>query len=326
MSSIPLIMFAQTESTPRKPGTHTSIGNSHKIEQCLSRNGNCWLLIIMLTISLLFNAPAAFALSYDDIVEKGEISIAVYRDFPPFSYQKEGKLVGIDVDIAHHIAKQLNVKANLIEQTADENVDDDLRNAIWKGHYLGGAIADVMLHVPYDRQLALRNDLVVLFGPYLKEEIVTARNINKLGKEATLAHFRYEKIAVELDSMADLYLTGAFGGSIRPNVLHYRTNEEAGQATQNNETAGMMGPRSQVEYSLSGNHSRFDIGVIPTPGLIKSNWLIGAAVKNTYRQLGYAVEDIIATMVRDGKMTSIFENHNATYIPPSLDYLTGAGQ
>ncbi len=37
-------------------------------------------------------------------------------------------------------------------------------------------------------------------------------------------------------------------------------------------------------------------------------------------------EDIIATMVRDGKMASIFKDHNTTYIPPNLEYLTGAGQ
>ncbi len=327
MSFIPIITPTQAGiSSRKKANTPVHISRSDDRKPRFLVTISYWLLVAIFTVLILFKTPAVFALSYDDIVAKGEISIAVYRDFPPFSYQRGGKLVGIDVDIAHHIAEQLDVKAHLIEQTADENVDDDLRNAIWKGHYLGGAVADVMLHIPYDRQLALRNDLVVLFGPYLKEEIVAARNIEKLGKDATLALFRFEKIAVELDSMADLYLTGAFGGSIRPNVLHYRTTEEAGLATQNGETAGMMGPRSQVEHSLSSNQERFDIGVIPTPGLIKANWLIGAAVKNTYRQLGYAVEDIIATMVRDGKMASIFKDHNTTYIPPNLEYLTGAGQ
>ncbi|MCW8904641.1 substrate-binding periplasmic protein [Sedimenticola sp.] len=281
--------------------------------------------LLLIWLSLGLTLPTAQALSYDDIQDKGEIAIAVYRDFPPFSYRRDGKLVGIDIDIAHHIARQLNVRLNLIEQTADENVDDDLRNAIWKGHYLGGAVADVMLHVPYDRELALRNDLVVLFGPYLKEEIIAARNIEKLGRDATLALFRYEKIAVELDSLADLYLSGAFGGSIRANLLHFKTTEEAGQAALRGEAAGLMGPRSQVQYALLAGMDRFDLGKVPTPGLIKADWLIGAAVKNNYRQLGYAVEDIIASMVRDGLMAEIFKRHSIDYVAPSLDYLAGAG-
>lgn len=287
---------------------------------------NCRLIILVIIFALLFNSPAVVARSYDDIIEKGEISIAVYRDFPPFSYLKAGKLVGIDVDIAHHIAQQMNVKVTIIQQSADENVDDDLRNAIWKGHYLGGAVADLMLHVPYDRELALRNNLVVLFGPYMKEEIVAARNIKKLGKDATLARFRYEKIAVELDSMADLYLTGVFGGTIRPNVLHFKTNEEAGLATQNNESAGMMGPRSQVEYALANKINAFDIGVVPTPGLIKSHWLIGAAVKTDYRQLGYAIEDILAEMVRDGTMDNLFKKQGITYTASDPALFSSTGQ
>ncbi|TVT53505.1 MAG: amino acid ABC transporter substrate-binding protein [Sedimenticola thiotaurini] len=284
------------------------------------------LVIAALIFAILVNSPAVGARSYDDIIEKGEISIAVYRDFPPFSYLKAGKLIGIDVDIAKHIAQQMNIKVNIIQQTADENVDDDLRNAIWKGHYLGGAVSDLMLHVPYDRELALRNNLVVLFGPYMKEEIVAARNIKKLGKNATLALFRYEKIAVELDSMADLYLTGVFGGTIRPNVLHFKTNEEAGLATQNGESAGMMGPRSQVEFALADKISAFDIGVVPTPGMIKPHWLIGAAVKNDYRQLGYAVEDILASMVRDGTMGALFQKQGVTYTASGLEYFSSTDQ
>jgi hypothetical protein len=36
---------------------------------------------------------------------------------------------------------------------ADEEVGDDLRNMVWKGHYLGYGPADVMLHVPVDNRL-----------------------------------------------------------------------------------------------------------------------------------------------------------------------------
>ncbi|WP_167730401.1 ABC transporter substrate-binding protein [Terasakiella sp. SH-1] len=273
-------------------------------------------LIASLLILVCASPRVGLALSFDEIQDKGEIIIAVYRDFPPFSYKEKGKMKGVDVDIAKHIAQKLDVRLNLIEQTADESVDDDLRNAVWKGHYLGGLVADVMLHVPYDSQLAKRNDLVVLFGPYYREDMVLARDIKKVGKDATLAVYRYEKIGVELDSLADMYLSGAFGGTIRKNLVHYTTTYKAADHMIAGETHGLMGPRSLVEGAIGSHKDKYDIGKVPTPGLIKDNWLIGAAIKNTYRQLGYAVGDIIGEMVRSGKIKEIFEKHGLSYTPP----------
>ncbi len=277
-------------------------------------------LIASLLILVCANPNPGFALSFDDITEKGEISIAVYRDFPPFSYKEKGKVKGVDVEIAKIIAKEMGVRLNLIEQTADESVDDDLRNAIWKGHYLGGQVADVMLHVPYDKEMEKRNELVVLFAPYYREDMVLARDFEKLGKDATLAHFRYEKIAVELDSLADIYLSGAFGGSIRNNILHYTSTYKAADVVKAKEAFGLMGPRSIVEGAFGKDKARYDIGKVPTPGLAKDNWLLGLAIKSDYRQLGYAVGDIIGAMVTDGRMKAIFEQFGLTYTPPPASF------
>ena len=52
---------------------------------------------------------------------------------------------------------------------ADENVDDDLRNYVWKGPLIGGGVTNVMLHVPYNRELDIRNELIVLTGQYMNE-------------------------------------------------------------------------------------------------------------------------------------------------------------
>ncbi len=302
-----LLTFKHLKLHKPQPQTYDTHGSS------LMNKG----LIASLLLLLCANPKAGFALSFDDIMDKGVISIAVYRDFPPFSYRKKNKLQGVDVDIARTIADKLGVKLNLIEQSADENVDDDLRNAIWKGHYLGGQVADIMLHIPYDKQLEKRNELVVLFAPYYREEMVVARDIAKLGKDATLAHFRYEKIAVELDSLADLYLSGAFGGSIRNNILHYTTTEQAAHELVNHKAAGLMGTRSAVEGALVKHRQAYDIGTIPMPGLQKETWLLGLAVKNDYRQLGYAVGDIIGEMVTGGAMKTLFEKYGLTYTPPA---------
>ncbi|MES9929292.1 MAG: transporter substrate-binding domain-containing protein, partial [Candidatus Thiodiazotropha sp. 6PDIVS] len=75
------------------------------------------------------------------IHERGVLEVAVYADFPPFSYRSErGRIVGIDVDIAQALAKRLGVVAAIRAVGADENMEDDLRNNVWKGHYLGGGV------------------------------------------------------------------------------------------------------------------------------------------------------------------------------------------
>ena len=278
------------------------------------------ILIASLFFFLGANPKAGFALSFDEIQEKGTISIAVYRDFRPFSYRENGVLKGIDVEIAKEIAKSLNVSLDLIEQTADENVDDDLRNAIWKGHYLKTPLADVMLHIPYDQELGKRNELVVLFAPYYLEDTVLAKDIEKIGKEATIAYFRFEKVGVELDSLSDAYLSSVFGGTIRNNLKHYINNEIAANALKKGETTGLLGIKSQLEHHLRGEKN-IVIEKVPTPGLYKESWLLGLAVKNTYRQLGYNIGDIIATLIKNGRMQAIFEEYNVTYSPPPSLFL-----
>ena len=265
-----------------------------------------WIFFLQLSASV----TSAFALSLDEITEKGEIGIAVYRDYFPFSYRKDGKLTGLDVDIARYLAKKMNLRLNLIEQTADENVEDDLRNAIWKGHYLGGQVADVMLHVPYDREFSLRNDQVVFFGAYYQERVGLAWNPEMVGEQATIAVF---------------YLASALGGAILKNVVHFHSPRKVTDALIAGELAGAAGPLTQLEAGLKEHRDSFRTGMVPMRGL-RSHWLLGAAVKHTYRQLGYFVGDILAAMVKDGVIKEIFKTHGIKYNPPPDDLLGSTAQ
>ncbi len=66
------------------------------------------------------------ASALERIRARGRLSVAVYQELPPFSVGGEG-------------------------------MDDDLRNMVWRGHYLGFGPADVMLHVPVDAPLMRNN-------------------------------------------------------------------------------------------------------------------------------------------------------------------------
>ncbi|MEO1081289.1 MAG: transporter substrate-binding domain-containing protein [Pseudomonadota bacterium] len=263
----------------------------------------------------------------DDVVESGFIEIGIYRDFAPFSYLNgDGEPDGLDVAVGQLIAEGLGVEPRWMWMTPDENVEDDLRNYVWKGSLLDRKVADVMLRVPYDREYSYaidgyglpKHDNVVMFGPYHAESWAIARDLEKLGEVRNLAIFRFQKIGVETDSLPDMFLSGAFGGQLRKNVVHHLRIGDAVNELKTGELSAVAGMRSQLEWFLRDRPGRYDVDDDGLQAVARLRWDIGAAVKHTHRQLAYAIEDVIAAAVRDGRMEQLFADHGISYAKPSL--------
>ncbi|MCI2282803.1 transporter substrate-binding domain-containing protein [Colwellia sp. MSW7] len=275
----------------------------------------------------LILCATASARSYDDIIESNEIVVAVYNDFAPFSYQENGQEKGIDIDVAKHIAKQLGVALRFRWVTADENVEDDLRNNLWKGHYLNRNVADLMLRVPYDKKYSeLRDDIgervhaqVHMFSPYHTEAWKIAFNNKRIDDVSTMAVFQYHNIGVEIDSIPQFYLMSAFNGRMRGKTKQFASMALAMIAMQKHEVDAVMGLRSQISYyqhQLASTNYQLATNAFPMIG--KQQWDIGMAVKSDYRQLGYVIGDIVEAMIKKGLMKDIFRHYNAIYQVPSL--------
>ena len=269
----------------------------------------------------------AFSRSYDDIIESDEIVIAVYSDFQPFSYIDNGKEKGVDVDLAHIIAKKLGVKLRLRWMTADENADDDLRNNLWKGHFLNRTVADLMLRVPYDRDYSLlRDDIgelvhqhVHMFAPYHTESWQIIFNSKKIDSVETMAVFQYHDIGVEVDSIPQFYLTSAFQGRMRERAKQYPSLSEAISAMTESKVDAVMGLTSQIShYQGELSKTNYPLAKNAFPMIGRQQWDIGMAVKADYRQLAYAVADIVESMDKKGDIERIFAKYNAIYKTPDL--------
>lgn len=274
-----------------------------------------------------FLCATAFSRSYDDIIESNEIEIAVYSDFQPFSYVENGEEKGIDVDLANVIAKKLGVKLRLRWMTADETVDDDLRNNIWKGHFLNRTIADLMLRVPYDRDYSLlRDDIgelvhqhVHMFAPFHTESWKVIFNSKKIDSVETIAVFQYHDIGVEVDSIPQFYLTSAFQGRMRDRAKQYPSVSEAIRAMTESKVDAVMGLASQIShYQGSLSKINYPLAQNAFPMMGQQQWDIGMAVKADYRELGYAVADIVENMIKTGEMEAIFAKFNVIYKIPNL--------
>lgn len=246
----------------------------------------------------------------------GVLRVVVYKDNRPWSWEEGGKLVGLDVDLAYAIAEKLGVRADVAQIVADESVDDDLRNGVWKGGLLGFTPGDIMLHVPFDRVFASRNDQVAIIAPYYRETFQFAGVRSEIDLEGMPPQWRGRKLAAELDSIPDFYLLGSFGGLLAKDVAHYMSGSEAVAAVKEGKADAVLASRAQIEESLSqGGADRVAVRKGPLPAFTSPGWDIGMAVKENSRTLGDAVEDIITAMAASGQMKSLFAGRGVTWAP-----------
>jgi len=277
---------------------------------------------------LLISPGGSHARPLDDVIASGVLKIAVYEKFRPFSYKENGELKGIDIAIGRALAKDLGVKPEFMVFAADENIDDDLRNAIWKGRLIGGRtssglgtkdVADVMLHVPYDTDTKVRNNLVVFFGQYFTEGVSVLVDPVRVPNTTTLAPFVYEKIGVEIDTLADLYLSSAVGGRLLNKLTHFASFDAAVDGFKKGDVAALMGTMSQIDWAqfYAGNGSKV---VQPAmPGLQIREWHVGLAVKEDSRDLAYQLGDTITKMRGNGALKGIFAGFGVRYNAKFLD-------
>lgn len=272
----------------------------------------------------LLNRPADR--TYDVIMESGYLKVGVYKNFPPYSYEVDGQPQGIDVELGKRIAEKMGLEFKVHWIVPDENLGDDLRNNVWKGHYLAKQrLADVMLRVPYDKKYAYMqdstgeyiNEQVVLFGPYQQETWQIAYNPERLDSVDTVAVFQYHPIGVEIDTLPDFYLSSGLRGRMRDQVRHYMNIEEAFEAMRNGEVAAVMGMRAEIDHELAKSENEaFRLAGNGFPGVGKQVWDVGMAIKHTHRQLGYALEAVIGDLVKSGDLHQLFAGLDLRYSVP----------
>ena len=280
---------------------------------------------ISVVMAWLCAVPLVGAADLEKITQRGVIEFAVYAKFPPFSAKTGGQPEGVDIEIGRALAKKLGFTPTFRVFLADESVEDDFRNQIWKGHYLGGGTADVMMHAPTDPEFAARNDQVRILAPYYEEEIVVARG-QRLKQARNLDAFLADKIGVEQLTLSSYYLLTAFGGGMRESAVHFKSVGDAVEALRQGEVAAVLAPRGEIEGALGKGADKYYIGPMPMPGLHRSRWDLGLAVKSDHVKLAAAIEKAMVELRDDGTIRQIFSRSGLTYRPPSITEVPSTGQ
>jgi ABC-type amino acid transport substrate-binding protein len=245
------------------------------------------------------------------IRERGQLVVGVYQDMPPF----HDKGQGIDVEVARGLAAALGVSLTLLPFHAGENMNDDLRSMVWRGHYLGWGPADVLLHVPVDAPLMRENPRVEIFAPYYRERLMLARDAQKLPTLATSDDLRGGRLAVPGQSLAGWLLIGAEGGAWR-SALHTKVADgvKAAQMLQRGEVVAAAGQASELE-SVLGADARFAIDPLPMPQA-RNGWAIGCAVKKEATDLAQAVQAAVNVLAAQGELGRAFAKFGVRWRQP----------
>ncbi|WP_375286557.1 substrate-binding periplasmic protein [Sphingomonas sp.] len=258
----------------------------------------------------------AAARAVDKIKAEGVVRIAVYRDFEPWSWAgPDGRFTGIDVDLGQVIAKALGARAQIVDFMADEDVGDDLRNMVWRGSLVGGTLADIMMHVPVDRQLALANDRAVIAAPYYREGFLIACGPDTDCEVAPPA-FKGKRLVAELDSIPDFYFSGGFGGVLRADTRHLPSGAAAVAAVAGGDADVVVATRAQIEHAKAAAGDTLKVRHGPIPAMPSAGWDVGLAVKDDSRDLADALDAIMARFRKDGTIDTILARYGVTPHPP----------
>ncbi|MBJ3761739.1 transporter substrate-binding domain-containing protein [Maribius pontilimi] len=252
----------------------------------------------------------------DTILERGHMSFALYEDYPPYSWLEGSTPRGVDAEIARLIAEYVGVEPRFNFVAAAESLDSDLRNNIWQGGIVSGAVSNVMMRIPYDSKFACRVEQVVFTGQYAVERVAIAYAKDAYPDDLPVpAYFRFDTVAVENDSIADFYLSSFAGGQLNAQVRRFPDMVAAMEALAGGETKAAMGPRGQLEWGLT---DALGVHAPPLAGFAISQWTLGVAVNFRFRPLGYTVDDAIREGLDSGAIAAIYDSYGLTHEAPAF--------
>lgn len=265
--------------------------------------------VLLACAALLATIPALADM--EKIRKSGILKVAVYTDFSPFSKNN----TGIDVDLAEALAKKMGLKLSLLPFPAGENLNDDLRNMVWKGHYLGYGPADLLLHVPVDRRLMAENDKVEIFAPYHRETVKLIHSSKSIPNFNDLNALVDKKIGVEKVSISAMVLLGEQDGKFRDGVRIYSTPIEALEDLRAGALDAVLANQSEIESVFKGDPD-FPLSPVSFQRLPAKGWVVGMAVKKDEIELARILQSATNELVASGELAKLFKKHGVNVVTP----------
>jgi ABC-type amino acid transport substrate-binding protein len=254
---------------------------------------------------------------YAGIIGSRVLKVAVYKDFFPFSGLERSEPRGLDVALARALAQELGVNLSLMPFDAGETMSDDLRNMVWRGHYLGYGPADVMLHVPLDRRLMAQNDRVLILAPYYREQVVLVHDRRHLPAVTGIVDLIGLTIATDQGSSAAHALLAA--RELRDRIRLMPTGSGAIEALVEERVDAAMVTRAQAEAALQASGAammNYTFTMLELPALPAVEWAVGMAIKANDAALANALAGALESLRRSHALERLYEGEGVTLVNP----------
>ncbi len=267
--------------------------------------------VLLAAACIAMTAAQPAMADWEKVRQSGNLKVAVYKEFAPFSSDSGG----IDVDLAQALATRLGLRLSLLPFPAGEALNDDLRNMVWKGHYLGYGPADLMLHVPVDRRLMEQNGQVAVFAPYHVETLRLVRSASSVPDFDGLDSLAGKKIGVEKVSVAGMLMLGEANGKFRDAVRIYPSAIQALDKLKAGELDAVLATRSEIESVMRGDPA-FPLHAVHFERLSRSGWAVGMAVRKDDTEMARLLQAAVNDMKDSGELKAIFAKHGVQMVTP----------
>jgi ABC-type amino acid transport substrate-binding protein len=274
---------------------------------------------VPVALGLPLVALAQEASALDKIRASGVLKIALYKDNAPYSDGNMTHMSGVDVSLAEALAAALKLKAAFLPFDAGENMGDDLRNMVWKGHYLGYGPADVMLHVPVDKYFMGENRQAFIFAPYCREHLVVLHNPKNLAQVYNPEDLEGKKITAEQGTGASSAIMGYKGGLLRERVSIFKEGIDAAKEVLNGRADAAFVSLAQAEtavFQMKLERKDWAFSKLVLPGVPPNGWPLGMAVKADNKELAGLLDSALDTLRSSGELLKLFQAHGLTLAAP----------
>ena len=209
---------------------------------------------------------------------ENELVMVTEAGFAPFEYYENGKIVGVDIEIGREIAKELG-KELVIKDVAFDSIINEVKSG--KSDF--GA-AGISFSEERSRQVDFSND-------YFTSNLVLI--IKKDQNESMFNELTNKKIAVQLGSTADTYVTNNYNNN---NIIRQKKYLTTVEDLKNNKVDCIIMDELPAKSIVNNNN---ELKII---NRILSSEKYGMIVKKGNKELINVINKVIDRLISNGKI------------------------
>jgi polar amino acid transport system substrate-binding protein len=238
---------------------------------------------------------AAFAAETPKVVTPGELTWGVSTTFAPFEFQKDGKVVGFDVDMMDEIGRRIGLKSNLLSMDYAGIIP-----ALSTGHRIDAAVSGIYI-TPQRLEVI---DMV----PYLiigDQIVAPAANPGKLtGKDELCGHHMVVVVNTNFEAKLKA-LSAACTAAAKPaiDILSIANSAAVALALAQGRGEGALSSAATIVSMMTTNPGAY----IPIGEPFDVNTKVGIGIAKDNPVLKTQVEGALDAMGKDGTYTGLLK-------------------